>query len=178
MSQQPAQPHSSRVGNGFVIWSLGMCPHVRVVLQAQGGEQGGNSSSTEPPDPLPSALPLTAMARGSSTPRALARTNSSVLSSLSSTSDALLFPKDYSSCSSTTIKAPQLRTGLTEAAPPQGGKEVLPMKALSSLAASGTVIRLICAGSTGGEVFLAQAPPREKGELPLPLCSINEDRAC
>lgn len=108
--------------------------------------------------------------------QALPWTNSSVLSSLSSTSDALLIPKDYSSCSSTTIKALQLRTGPTEAALPQGGKEVLPMKALSSLAASGTVIRLICAGSTVGAVFLPQAPPIEKGELPLPLwCRIKEE---
>lgn len=107
--------------------------------------------------------------------QALPWTNSSVLSSLSSTSDALLFPKDYSSCSSTIIKALRLRTGLTEAALPQGGKEVLSMKPLSSLAASGTVIRLICAGSTVGEVFLPQASPIEKGELPSPLwCRIKE----
>lgn len=108
--------------------------------------------------------------------RTLPRTNSSVLSSLSSTNDALWFPKDYSSCSSTIIKALQLRTGLTGAALPQGGKEELAMKALSLLAASGTVIRLICAGSTVGPVFLPQASPTEKGEFPSPLwCRIKEE---
>lgn len=121
--------------------------------RTQGWEQGGLCSS-EPPDPPPSALLLAAMARLSRTPRALASTNSSVLSSLSSTNDALLTSKDYSSCSSTTIKALQLRTGLAEAGLLQGGKEALAMKALSSLGATGTVIRLICAGSTVGALFL------------------------
>lgn len=185
VSQQPVQPHRcaanhvSSVGKGFVVSGLGMCPHVHVVLRPQGWQKGG-TCSTEPPESLPSALLLAATARVSGTSRALPRTNSSGLSSLSSTNNALLFPKDYSPCSSTIIKALQLRTGPTEAAPRlkllPAGRRRLAMKALSSLAASGTVIRLICAGSTVGAIFLPQAPPAEKGDLPSPLwCRIKEE---
>lgn len=94
---------SCSMGKVPAILSMGRCPHVHAVLQDTrlGARRYQND---EPPNLLSSASSLARTAEVSSTLRALSVTNSSAFSSLSNTNNAFLFPRDFSSCLSTSVK--------------------------------------------------------------------------